>query len=105
KNKTDQGLKEYLWPVRLKLIARACIYCAGRAAGCFAGQGNPFIHGSLAKRFRWRTRRGITVKGVSEAGWWIYSACSVDAPRNAVPPDLRVRATTSLRSAIHLATC
>ena len=26
------------------------------------------------------------MKGVSEAGWWIYSACSVDAPRNAVPP-------------------
>ena len=30
---------------------------------------------------------------LSEAGWWISSACSVDAPRSAAPQALRVRAT------------
>src|SRR6185436_12440229 len=35
----DQCLEEYLGRLRLKPVARACIYWAGRTAGCFAGQG------------------------------------------------------------------
>ena len=43
---------------------------------------------------------------LSEArGWWIYSACSVDARRNADRRDLRARARTSPRSATPSATC
>ena len=99
------ALKNIWGALRLKPVARACIYWAGRTAGCFAGQGTSIHSWFAGEAIRRRTRRGITVKGVSEAGWWIYSACSVDAPRNAGAPDLRVRATTSPHSAIPSATC
>ena len=68
------------------------------------GKGPPFIHVARANRIA-AAPRGITVKGLSERGWWIYSACSVDARRNAVSQDLRARARISPRLVIPSAAC
>ena len=60
---------------RLKLAAQACIYAGGPAApirarieGVPLGKGHPFIHVAAGESIGPRRVRGITVKGLSEAG-------------------------------------